>query len=69
MKAEAVTDKEKQAIKDNFALFYEAHKTAFAGKSTTPSVPAAFFLDKRTGEPRLVYGSSLPEVRKSIFGE
>lgn len=69
VKAEAVTDKEKQAIKDNFALFYEAHKTAFAGKSTTPSVPAAFFLDKRTGEPRLVYGSSLPEVRKSIFGE
>lgn len=68
-KVDKVTEKESQTIKDNQSIFSEAHKTAFAGKSTTPSVPAVFFLDKRTGKPRFIYGSSIPEIRKTIFGE
>lgn len=69
LQAQNITDKEKQALNDNAALFAEAHKTAFKDKDIGPSVPATFFLDKRTGEPRLIYGASIPEIRKTIFGE
>lgn len=67
--ADNPTDAEKQAIDANFQLLLQAHEQAFANSQTNPSVPATFFLDKRTGEPRLIYGISIPEIRKTILGE
>ena len=67
--ADNPTDAEKQAIDANFQLLLQAHEQTFANSQTNPSVPATFFLDKRTGEPRLIYGISIPEIRKTILGE
>lgn len=68
-KATNITDSERKGLNDIMAIFAQAHQTAFAGKSHGASVPATFFLDKRTGEPRFIYGISLPQIQKTIFGQ
>ncbi|WP_296208674.1 hypothetical protein [Psychrobacter sp. UBA3480] len=62
-----VTDAHQTALDANLELLYAASDQTFPGQPK--SVPAAFYLDKRNGQPRMVYGPQQPAILKSIFGE
>lgn len=62
-----VTDVHQTALDANLELLYAASDQTFPGQPK--SVPAAFYLDKRNGQPRMVYGPQQPAILKSIFGE
>lgn len=62
-----VTEAHQTALDANLELLYAASEQTFPGHPK--SVPAAFYLDKRNGQPRMVYGPQQPDILKSIFGE
>lgn len=62
-----VSQQDVQKVGENLTLLYDAAHQTF-GSDSTIAVPAAFFLDKRTGAPRMVYAAQEPEIYKSIFG-
>lgn len=63
----AVTEAHQTALDANLELLYAASEQTFPGQPK--SVPAAFYLDKRNGQPRMVYGPQQADILKSIFGE
>lgn len=62
-----LTEDHFEALDANLALLYDATDRTMPGQPK--AVPAVFYLDKRNGAPRLVYGAQEPEVLKSIFGD
>jgi hypothetical protein len=54
-----------QALGRNLDFFFAAFKNNHV---ETAGVPAAFFLDKRTGKPRMMTGVSETPVIESLFG-
>lgn len=62
-----VSQQDMQKVNENLSLLYEAASQVF-GSDAKVAVPAAFYIDKRTGSPRLVYAAQEPDVYKTIFG-
>lgn len=63
-----ITQDDKDAMNENMAFLFEASEQTF-GKEYPKSVPAVFFIDKKTGTPNMMYGASDDAVFKQIFGE
>lgn len=63
-----ITDEQAAALDANLSLLHEASNRTF-GEDAPKSVPAAFYLDKRNGQPRMVYGPQQASLLISIFGE
>ena len=55
-------------MNENMAFLFEASDQTF-GAEHAKSVPAAFFIDKTTGAPNMMYGASDDAIFKQIFGE
>lgn len=55
-------------LEENLAFLFEASNQTF-GEEHPKSVPATFFLDKKTGEPQMMYGASSDDVFRAIFGD
>jgi hypothetical protein len=55
-----------EALSRNLDFFFAAFKNNGVEQA---GVPAAFFLDKRTGKPRMMTGISEPAVIEAIFGK
>ena len=60
-------DQETQALGLNLSLLYEAADKTY-GKDAPKAVPAVFYLNKKNGLPKMIYGSTDPAVFKIIFG-
>lgn len=56
------------ALNENLGFLFEASNQTF-GPEFPKSVPAAFFIDKQTGAPNMMYAASEEETFKQIFGE
>lgn len=63
-----LTQQDRDALNENMAFLFEASDQTF-GVDHPKSVPAAFFIDKKTGTPNMMYGASDEAVFKQIFGE
>ena len=63
-----VTQSDKDVLNENMAFLFEASDQTF-GTEHPKSVPAAFFIDKSTGTPNMMYGASDDAVFQQIFGE
>lgn len=63
-----VTQADKDVLNENMAFLFEASDQTF-GQDHPKSVPAAFFIDKATGTPNMMYGASDDAIFKQIFGE
>lgn len=63
-----VTQADKDVLNENMAFLFEASDQTF-GVDHPKSVPAAFFIDKSTGTPNMMYGASDDAIFKQIFGE
>lgn len=63
-----ITQADKDAMNENMAFLFEASDQTF-GQDHPKSVPAAFFIDKKTGAPNMMYGASDDAIFKQIFGE
>lgn len=55
-------------VSENLAFLYDASQQTF-GTESSVAVPAVFFVDKRNGSPRMVYGGQEDKTFVSIFGE
>jgi hypothetical protein len=55
-----------EALARNLIFFFSAFKN---NRASQPGVPAAFFLDKRTGQPRMMTGISELPVVEAVFGK
>jgi thiol:disulfide interchange protein DsbG len=53
------------ALTRNLEFFFAAFRNSRAGAA---GVPAAFFLDHRSGQPRMITGLSQPAALQSVFG-
>jgi thiol:disulfide interchange protein DsbG len=62
----APTQATQEALARNLSFFYAAFKNKGASQ---PGVPAAFFLDKHTGQPRMMTGISELPVVEAVFGK
>lgn len=67
-RVDAISEDQKNALDANLSLLYEAADRTF-GEGSPKAVPAAFYLDKRNGTPRMVYGAQEDNILISIFGE
>lgn len=67
-KVDTVTQDQIEALDANLSLLYEASNRTF-GEDSPKAVPAAFYMDKRNGSPRMVYGAQEDNILVSIFGE
>jgi len=67
-KVDTVTPEHTNALDANLSLLYEAADRTF-GEGSPKAVPAAFYMDKRNGTPRMVYAAQEDEILISIFGE
>lgn len=67
-RVDTVTDEHMAALDANLSLLYEASDRTF-GEGSPKAVPAAFFMDKRNGSPRMVYAAQEDDILISIFGE
>lgn len=56
------------AINDNTAFLFEASDQTF-GPDHPKSVPAVFFIDKKTGAPNMMYGAADDSIFRQIFGD
>lgn len=65
---ENVSDVENKYIDDNLAILLKAAKETY-GKDYKAKVPAAIYLNKETGSPKLLFGITNPQALKTIFGE
>lgn len=63
-----VSDIDALRLEENLEFLSEASNQTF-GEDYPKSVPAAFFLDKKTGEPQMMYGASTDNVFRAIFGD
>lgn len=63
-----VGQSDQDALNENMAFLFEASNQTF-GEDYPKSVPAVFFIDKKTGEPNMMYGASDDAVFKQIFGD
>ncbi|MGP9666565.1 hypothetical protein [Psychrobacter sp. AOP31-A1-22] len=68
MRVDTVSDDQMNALDANLSLLYEAADRTF-GEGSPKAVPAAFYMDKRNGTPRMVYGAQEDNILVSIFGE
>lgn len=66
-KVDKPTEDHLEALDANLALLYDATDRAAPGQAK--AVPAVFYLDKRNGKPKMVFGAQEPEVLRSIFGD
>lgn len=64
----AATEADNNELSKNLAFLYDAAKQTF-GDDAPIAVPAAFFLDKKTGTPRMVYAAQEDKIYRSIFGD
>jgi hypothetical protein len=55
-----------QALSRNLSFFFAAFQNNGVGQA---GVPAAFFLDKHTGKPRMMTGISEEPVIEAVFGK
>ena len=55
-------------LDENYTFLQESSIQTF-GADYEMSVPAAFFLDKTTGSPQMMYGASDERVFRTIFGD
>lgn len=62
------TTAHQDAINENTAFLFEASDQTF-GKDYAKSVPAVFFIDKKTGAPHMMYGASDDSIFRQIFGD
>lgn len=65
---EAVSEEAAMRLEENMAFLFEASNQTF-GNEHPKSVPAAFFVDKTTGQPQMMYGASSESVFRVIFGD
>lgn len=63
-----LSQSDQDALNENMAFLFEASDQTF-GENHPKSVPAAFFINKKTGAPNMMYGASDDAVFKQIFGE
>lgn len=62
------TQAHQDAINENTAFLFEASDQTF-GAEYPKSVPAVFFIDKKTGAPNMMYGASDDGIFRQIFGD
>ena len=60
-----LNDADKTALDTNLAFLFAAFEQA----KQKPGVPAAFFVDRKTGKGRLVMGLSEQNVVKEVLGD
>lgn len=63
-----LSQSDQDALNENMAFLFEASDQTF-GVNHPKSVPATFFINKKTGAPNMMYGASDDAVFKQIFGE
>lgn len=63
-----VSDKDREQLKENLAMLFGSIEELH-GKDHPKAVPTAFYLDKKTGKPRLLIGPNEDKALKMIFGE
>ncbi|MGP8407818.1 hypothetical protein ACT01P_14845, partial [Acinetobacter baumannii] len=61
------TPEEKKALEENVQFLTEA--TVQSTGSQTIAVPTAFYLNKKTGEPKMTTGLSDESILEMIFGK
>lgn len=62
-----VTDEQKATLNNNLNFLKKASDQTF-GENQPKSVPAVFFLDKKTGTPQMLYGATEDATFINIFG-
>lgn len=69
-RADSVSDIEREYLTDNLQVLVSAtHEVPAYGKDYKINVPAALYMNKTTGVPKLLFGITDPKALKTIFGE